>query len=93
MAELSFEIWRDEAAGEQTMAQVSEQSDRVRLATMPNAALVHAFGAVFDFDAFQKNHDWNGWGMWRPEPHWTEQLFTDEEAAAQAIFISNRNGS
>lgn len=93
MAELIFEIWRDEATGEQAMARVSEQSDRVRVATMPNAALIHRFSAVSDFDAFRKNHDLNGWGIWRPEPDWTEQLFTDEEAAEQAIFISKRNGS
>ena len=93
MAELIFEIWRDEAADEQAMAQVSEQADRVRRATMPNAALVHTFSAVSDFDAFQKNYDLHGWGIWRPEPHWIEQPFTEDEAAAQAVFMSKRNAS
>jgi len=93
MPEMIFEIWRDDATGEQTMAPVSEQSDRVRLATMPNAALIHSFSATSDFDAFQKNYDLNGWGIWRPEPDWKEQLFTDEEAAEQAIYILKRNGS
>jgi hypothetical protein len=65
----------------------------VRLAALPDATLVHTFSAVSDFDAFQKNYDWNGWGIWRPERHWIEQPFTDDEAAAQALFISKRNGS
>lgn len=91
MAELIFEIWRDDAAGEQSMSQVSEQADKMRLATMPNARLVHTFRAGSDFDAFQKNYDLNGWGVWRPEPHWIEQPFTTEEAGAQAAFLSKRN--
>lgn len=93
MAELIFEIWRDEAEGGQFMWQVSEQSDKVRLATMPNATLAHTFVAFSDFDAFQKNYDWNGWGIWRPEPHWTEQPFTVEEAVAQQAYIASRKAS
>jgi len=93
MAELVFEIWRDDAEGEQWMAQVNLQGDKVRMATMPNATLVHAFSATSDFDAFQKNYDWNGWGTWRPEPHWTEQPFTDEEAMIQQAYLAERNGS
>ena len=73
------------------MSQISEQSDKMRLATMPNAALVHTFNAASDFDAFQKNYDWNGWGTWRPEPHWIERPFTADEAAAQTLFILERN--
>jgi hypothetical protein len=93
MAELIFEIWRDDAEDEQSMSQVSQQADKVRLTTMPNAKLVHTFVATSDFDAFQKNYDWNGWGVWRPEPYWTEQLFTDEDAADQQIYLDNRNAS
>lgn len=91
MAELVFEIWRDDAAGEQSMSQVSEQADRVRLATMPNATLVYSFTARSDFDAFQRNYDWNGWGAWKPEPYWTEQPFTDAEAADQARYLASRD--
>ena len=91
MAELKFEIWRDVAEDEQSMSQISDQGDRVRRATLPNATLVHSFSAVSDFDAFQKNYDWNGWGTWRPEPGWIERPFTADEAAAQALFIAQRN--
>ena len=91
MAELVFEIWRDDAAGEQVMSQVSEQADKVRLATMPNAALVHTFAAKSDFDAFQKNYDWNGWGVWKPEQNWIEQPFTEAVAAEQARYLASRN--
>lgn len=75
------------------MSQASEQADKLRLATMPNARLAHTFTATSDFDAFQKNYDWNGWGIWRPEPHWAERPFTDEEEAAQQKYLTNRNGS
>jgi hypothetical protein len=90
MAGLVFEIWRDDAAGEQSMSQVSERADKLRLATMPAAKLVYTFTAKSDFDAFQKNYDWNGWGVWKPEPHWTEQPFTETEAAEQARYLSSR---
>jgi hypothetical protein len=93
MARLKFEIWRDDASGEQFLSQISEQNDRARLATMPNGRLVNTFSAVSDFDAFQQNYDWNGWGDWRPEPEWCEKFFTNDEAAAQALFIARRGGS
>ncbi len=93
MADLVFEIWRDDAENEQSMSQVSQQADSFRLATMSNATLVHTFVANSDFDAFQENYDWNGWGVWRPEPHWTEQPFTDEEEATQRAYLEIRNGS
>ena len=54
MAELVFEIWRDDVAGEQSMSQVSEEADKFRSTIMPNAKLAHTFVATSDFDAFQK---------------------------------------
>ncbi|OSZ71961.1 hypothetical protein CAP39_00810 [Sphingomonas sp. IBVSS1] len=93
MAKLEFEIWQNDAEGDQFFAPISEQNDRVRLATMPNARLVNRFSAVSDFDAFQQNYDWNGWGDWRPEPNCIERSFTNEEAAAQARFIAKRKTS
>ena len=93
MANLVFEIWRDDAENEQSMSQVGPEADKLRAAIMPNATLVHSFVATSDFDAFQKNYDLNGWGVWRPEPHWTEQPFTAEEEATQEAFLRNRNGS
>lgn len=91
MAELVFEIWRDDVAGEQSMSKVSEEADTLRFATMPKATLAHTFKAKSDFDAFQRNYDWNGWGVWRPEPGWTEQPFTEGEAAEQARYLSIRD--
>ncbi len=93
MADLVFEIWRDEAENEQSMSQVSQEADTFRMAITPNAKLVHTFVATSDFDAFQKNYDWNGWGVWRPEPYWIEQPFTDEKEAAQQAYLDGRNGS
>jgi hypothetical protein len=90
MPELVFEIWRDDAASEQSMAQISRQNDNVRAATMPNAALVHSFKAASDFDAFQTNYDWNRWGNWKPEPDWIERFFTDEEAMVQQAYLEER---
>ena len=93
MAKLVFEIWRDDSENEQSMSQVSQQADEFRMTIMPNATRVHTFIATSDFDAFQKNYDWSGWGVWKPEPHWTEQPFNQEEEATQRAYIDTRNGS
>lgn len=90
MANLVFEVWRDEANSQQSMSQVSEEADAFRMKDMPNATLVHTFTASSDFDAFQKNYDRNGWGVWRPEPHWTENPFTDEEEEMQQAYLERR---
>lgn len=90
MAHLVFEIWRDDAEDEQSMSQVSEEADTFRLKLMPNATLLYAFIATSDFDAFQKNYDCNGWGIWRPEPHWTAKPFTDDEEATQQAYLKRR---
>jgi hypothetical protein len=90
MPELLFEIWRDEARGQQSMWQVSGQADKVRHVTMPEARLAYSFTAKSDFQAFQKNYDWNGWGLWNPDPEWTERFFTDEEVAEQQSYLLER---
>ena len=91
MANLLFEIWRDDAEGEQSMSQVSEEADTFRLTIMPNATLAHTFIATSDFDAYQKNYDCNGWGVWQPEPHWTAKPVTNEEEATQQSYLKRRN--
>jgi hypothetical protein len=91
MALLIYEIWRDEADEEQFLAEVTPQGDKVRAATLPQAVLVHSFAAASDFQAFQKNYDWNGWGQWKPETDWTERYFTDAEAEAQRRYLAERN--
>jgi len=93
MAKLIFEIWRDDAENEQSMSKVSQQADELRLTITPNATLIHTFVATSDFDAFQKNHDWNGCGVWNPEPHWTEQPFSEEEEATQRAYLDRRDVS
>ena len=90
MAFLTFEIWRSEADDEQWMAEVSEQNDKVRAAIMPLAAMVYRFMAASDYEAFQKNYDWNGWGQWEPETVWTERFFTDAEAETQRRYLASR---
>lgn len=57
MSGLLFEIWRDDAAGEQEMGPVTEQGDKLRRATMPDATKVHSFTAASDFQAFQMTYD------------------------------------
>jgi hypothetical protein len=90
MPELLFEIWRDEATNQQSMGPVSRQGDKVRRATMPNASLAHSFKAHSDFDAFQKNYDWNDWGRWKPDPDWIERLFTVDEVEEQRRYLEER---
>ena len=88
MVELHFEIWED-SAGIQ-MGRITREGDALRAAISPGAVLVHSFTAVSNFDAFQKNHDFHGWGRWRPEPQWTEAFFTEDELAVQAAYLRER---
>ena len=91
MAFLTFEIWHSQADDEQWMAEVSEHNDKVRAATMPGGVMACSFNAASDFEAFQKNHNWNGWGQWKPESDWTERYFTDAEAESQRRYLAVRN--
>lgn len=72
------------------MALVCERTDAIIPKTMSNPVRVHSFTATSDFEAFQKNYDWNGWGTWKPEPDWTERFFTDAEAEDQRRYIASR---
>lgn len=88
MAELLFEIWADgDSIG---MHQVSEQNDRVRRSVNPNAVLVASYYATSNFEAFQKNNDWNRFGPWKPEPERSEHFFTDDEAREQREYLCRR---
>jgi hypothetical protein len=91
MSDLLFEIWRDDAAGEQEMGPVTEQGDKLRRATNANAAKAHSFKAGSDFQAFQMNYGWNGWGRWKPEPEWEEHFYTEAEAEEQRRYLDRRN--
>jgi hypothetical protein len=93
MNEMLFEIWRDDVAGQQEMGPVTEQSDKLRQATMSEAVKVHSFKAVSDFQAFQANYDWNGWGTWNPEPDWIERFYTEAEAEEQRRYLICRGGT
>lgn len=90
MNEMLFEIWLDEAGGQQDMGPVTEQSDKFRCATMPDAVRVHSFMAISDFQAFQTNYDWNDWGTWKPEPAWVEHFFTEAEVDEQRRYLAAR---
>ena len=70
MALLLFEIWDDPEHSAVGFSAVSEQGDKLRKLVEPNAVRVHSFFASSDFEAFQMNYDWHGWGVWKPEPNW-----------------------
>lgn len=89
-AGLLFELWRDPRDGSVEMAEVSADADALRRRISPDAVLLHSYTAVSDFDAFRESHDWRGLGPWRPEPDWTERLFTADEQRAQQAYLSRR---
>lgn len=90
MPELVCEIWRDDADGSTSAAQVSEHHDRVRKAVSPNSTLLHSFTARSSFELFQKNHDWHGWGKWHPPAGVPDHFFTEQEAEEQRLYLAVR---
>ncbi|NBW07332.1 MAG: hypothetical protein EBR82_04840 [Caulobacteraceae bacterium] len=72
------------------MGRITREGDALRASISPDAVRVHSFSAVSDFDALQKNHDFHGWGLWRPEPDWEERFFTEDERAAQTAYLAER---
>lgn len=90
-ATLRFEIWSDPASHSFGMSQVTPDSDSLRRAVSSNAVLVHTFDAVSDFDAFQKSHEWHGFGVWEPPIGLCERFFTRAEAVVQQEYLAIRN--
>lgn len=88
---LRFEIWRDPASHSHQMIKVTPDGDTLRRAVSPDAVLVHAFDAVSDFDAFQKNHDWHGYGIWNAPTGLNERPFTKAEAIIQREYLAIRD--
>jgi len=91
MPYLLFEIWEDPEHNSFEMSPVTERSDELRRQIAPRSVLRHSFRAKSDHQAFQMNHDWHGWGLWRPEPDWMEQEFTADEVAAQPRYLLTRS--
>ena len=88
---LRFEIWKDPASDSHQMSRVTPDGDSLRQAISHAAVLVHTFDAGSDFDAFQKNHDWHGYGTWNAPAGLTERAFTEAEAIAQREYLAVRN--
>lgn len=92
MPYLLFEIWEDREHNHFQMAPVTDRN-KLRKQISPQSVLRHSFRAKSDFEAFQMNHDWHGWGRWKPEPNWTEQHFTADEVSVQQRYLATRDGS
>ncbi|MBU0824368.1 MAG: hypothetical protein KKA44_06830 [Alphaproteobacteria bacterium] len=90
MAELIFEIWTDDDDGSCEMAPVSAQGDKLRHSVSPNARRVHSFTAKSDFEAYQANYDWHGWGQWKAPEGSAERHFTEADAVEQRCYIAVR---
>ena len=90
---LLFEIWEDSERHLFEMSPVTKEFDEQRKTISPNAVLRHSFRAKSNFEAYQANYDWHGWGRWRPEPNWKEQSFGAEEVATQDRYLAIRDGS
>lgn len=90
MALLLFEIWDCPDSESCGFQQVSRENDEMLRRMEPNRVLIARFHAASDFEAFQKNNDWHGFGPWKPEPGWDERFFTEAEAAEQAAYLNER---
>ena len=90
MAELIFEIWTDDDDGSCEMAPVSAQGDKLRHSVSSNARCVHSFTAKSDFEAYQANYDWHGWGQWKAPEGLAERHFTEEDVVKQRRYIAAR---
>ena len=88
--ELLFEIWEEPQFNCVGVTMVTRDGDALRASMSPDAVFIHSFTAVSDFDACQKNHDFHGWGRWRPEPDWQERFFTEDERAVQVAYLKDR---
>ena len=91
MPHMLFEIWEDPENHSFEMSPVTERGDELRRHTASKSVLRHSFRAQSNFEAYQNNNDWHGWGRWVPEPDWTEQHFTDEDVAAQGRYLAARS--
>ena len=85
MPRLLFEIWENPENRSFHMAPVTKRADELRRQTEPRSVVRHSFHAESDFEAYQMNYDWHGWGTWRSESNWTAQQFTADEVAAQEL--------
>jgi hypothetical protein len=90
MARLLFEIWENEEEATIMLHTVSPQSDHLLRHADPNTVLRHSFYAESDFGASRLYNEWNGWGLWKPEPDWTERFFTDAEEHEQQLYLASR---
>lgn len=88
---LLFEIWENADDASFEISHVTEHADKLRRQVAPRSVLRHSFRAESDFEAYQLNYDWHGWGRWKPEPDWTEQRFTAAEVASQEGYLAVRN--
>jgi hypothetical protein len=88
---LLFEIWENPEDGSFEMSPATERGDELRRQIAPKSVLRHSFRAESDFEGYQLNYDWHGWGRWNPEPDWTEQKFTAAEVASQERYLAVRN--
>jgi len=90
MADLVFEIWSDADEGITQMIMVQSQADKVRLATAPNAVLLHSFTAQSDFEAFRKRNALLEFGPWDDGGLSEEHFFSEQEAAEQRKYLVRR---
>jgi len=72
------------------MTQVCLRSDVLRSKVSPNAVLAHSYIAYSDYQAFQHNNDWHGFGQWSPPVDLGEHFFTEEEQRQQQDYLRHR---
>ena len=88
---LRFEIWWSRASRSYEMSRVTHGNDCLRQAVSPDAVLVHAFDAASDFDAFQKNNDWHGYGVWTAPAGLADEKFTESDVNDQCAYLARRS--
>jgi len=92
MAELLFEIWKDEIDGTLHVEAIGPKNDAARLATAPDDVLVHTFAARSEFEVLGHVLAWQGHG-WKEPPAWPSAFFTVAQRRRQARYLAERENS
>ena len=86
MANLIFEIWHCDDSGS---TELSDNADRLRKRTCPNATKLFEVSAVSDHEAVQKHYDFLGFGSYDPG-QFPNRFFTRDEEVEQQGYLATR---
>jgi len=88
MADLLHEYWKNEDGGE--FGPVRGRGDQLRPTLLPDARLVFSLRASSWHQAMRMHNERLGYGEYNPTEGVPDHFYTEEEAAEQNAYLSNR---